>query len=119
MAKTKEISISISSVNPFQTQWVRFSIKKEVGERETVEQASLEGLNEVNYFFSQHFKDYIHDTVVINTKPEDKKTMEEKFLELIKTATSIKELESYKLLSSKYPKLQEAYNNRLKQLTNV
>lgn len=48
------------------------------------------------------------------------KTQEEKITQLIQQATSLPELEQWKLLSNnpKYPQLKELYQQKLKELTN-
>jgi hypothetical protein len=53
-------------------------------------------------------------------EPSHPLTQEQKFLQLISLATSTKELSMYEKTANnpKYPNLKEAYDNKLKELTN-
>jgi hypothetical protein len=118
MGKTTEIKLSISAVSPMQTQWVRYAITKEVGEREPIEEVQQEALNEVTGFFQKHFADYIQEKP--ETKIEPKQSIiEKRFLYLIQNAATEKELLTYVPLANKYPQLKTAYDNKLKQLNKT
>lgn len=105
-------------------RWRRMDYETTVQDGETVETASNRAQYFVQNFLSQPLN-YVPDTNVGNIPQEPEpqsitpQTQEQKIKQLISQATSIPELEQYRLLSlnKKYPFLKEAYDNKLNELT--
>lgn len=127
MGKTNKISLSISAVNPYQSQWVRAEIlEKLVDENETTLQVFGEAVNEVAKFYQEYYKDY--NVTSVEVKVGNIQVDKKEFIPYVASEDDVvNEMQKYKLGANAFqavygemvkgnPKLEEAYKNKLKEL---
>ena len=126
MGKTNKISLSISAVNPYQSQWVRAEVlEKIVDENETTLQVFGEAVNEIAEFYQEYYKDY--NVTSVDVKVGDKQMDKKEFFKDTTTEELIAEMQTYTLgknifiaaykdVVKENLKLQETYQSKLKEL---
>lgn len=129
MGKTNKISLSISAVNPYQSQWVMAEIlEKLVDENETTLQVFGEAVNEVAEFYQEYYKDY--NVTSVEVKVGNIQVDKKEFIPYVASEDDVvNEMQKYKLGVNAFqavygemvkgnPKLEEAYKNKLNELSN-
>lgn len=107
------------SLGSFQSE--RIDFEAELDDNETPEQALLLLKERCNNFHKETNKGLYEDIVHVSSQweeppPIQNKTPEERIIEQINQCSDIVVLKTFELLANKNPNLQEAYQNKLKQL---